>query len=102
MVVFRGVASGLAVASLICYVAGLVLAGFTIMAQLTGAYRAFLTGDTDAVAADYSIKKAPVTRFFDKWESKTGRLLAASFALFVIGSVIGLAGMAVAVCGGGP
>ena len=97
---FRGGAAALAVISLLCFVVGLVLAGTAIMGQLTGAYRAFLTADTHAVAADASIKKALATRMFDKAEPKTGSLLVASFALFVIGSVIGLLGLAAAVCSG--
>ena len=67
-----------------------VVAGLVIMAQLTGAYRAWLSTDMDPIAADASIKRAGVTRWSDWIEDRTGRFLVAAFALFVLGAVVGL------------
>jgi hypothetical protein len=86
----QGCAAGLTIASLFFFVLGLVVAGTAIMGQVTGAYRALLTAETDAVAADHFIKKGWITRHFDKAEPISGTLLASAFALFIVGSLVGL------------
>jgi hypothetical protein len=84
----------IAVLSLLCFVAGLVVAGFVILGQLAGAYRSFLTDDIDPVGADESIKRSWVTRITDWVEPRTGHFLASAFMLFIIGAVIGLIALA--------
>ena len=81
--------SKLAVASLLCFVLGLTVAGLVTLGQITGAYRAYLTKMGDPIAADHSIKGSWLTRWSDRVEPRTGSFLAAAFALFVLGSIVG-------------
>lgn len=85
----------IAVVSLLCFVAGLIVAGCVVLGQLTGAYRALLSREADPIGAEASIKRGPVTRWADWVEPRTGRFLAATFFLFVAGAAIGLIALAV-------
>ncbi len=44
--------------ALVCFVAGIVVAGFTIMGQLRAAYREFLSSSLPPDAVEYSISKS--------------------------------------------
>ncbi len=84
--------------ALVCFVAGIVVAGLTIMGQLTAAYRGFLSSSLPPDAVELSISKSWVTRYSDKAEPHTARLMALAFGLFVLGCVLGLVGLVVAAC----
>jgi purine-cytosine permease-like protein len=85
--------------ALICFVSGVSVAGIAIMGQLTLAYRRLTSDDfEDPVAAEVSIRKSWVTRFFDRAEPHTGTLLVTAFGLFVVGCVLGLLGLFAAAC----
>ena len=71
------------------FVLGLTVAGLVTLGQITGAYRAYLTKMGDPIAADHSIKGSWLTRWSDRVEPRTGSFLAAAFALFVLGSIVG-------------
>ena len=84
--------------ALVCFVAGIVVAGLTIMGQLTAAYRRVLSSSLPPDAVELSISKSWVTRYSDKAEPRTARLMALAFGFFVLGCVLGLVGLVVTAC----
>ena len=85
-----------AVASLACFVLGVIATGILIMTKVTGAYRAYLTMHIKDPGAVEASMKSWTTRFYDQIELHVGRVFAVAFGLFVLGSVIGLVGLVVA------
>jgi hypothetical protein len=90
----QGVKRGWAVVSLAFFFLGVVVAGVVIAGQLTAAYRRLLGGHLDPIAAEVSIQKSWVTRYADRAEPITGRLLASAFGCFVLGGMVGIAALA--------
>jgi len=87
-----------AIATLTCFVLGLIVTGILIMSRVTAAYRAFLTAhNEDPRAIDKSISSW-TTRYYD--QQRPARVLNLAFVLFVLGSLIGLAGLGVALLRG--
>jgi hypothetical protein len=89
-----GFSRGTSVVALACFVAGMIVAGICIMAQLTGAYRAFLSdhlSDPDAISI--AVGRSWATRYFDNLEPRTAPLMVLAFALFVLGCMVGMAGL---------
>lgn len=95
-----GFSRGIGVFALACFVAGMIVAGITIMGQLTAAYRKVLLSShfEDPSAVDYAINSSWATKHFDRMESRTGRLMTAAFSLFVLGCLVGFVGLVAAVC----
>jgi hypothetical protein len=84
----------LAISALSFFVLGIVLVGVIILGQLNAAYRKLLFSELgDPVAVEKSIGSHWSTRAMDVIEPRTGRLLTCAFALFVLGSGAGIAGI---------
>ena len=81
--------------ALACFVAGIIMAGFTIMGQLTAAWRGFLSSSLPPDAVELAVSKSWVTRYSDKAEPRTARLMALAFGLFVLGCALGLVSLVV-------
>jgi len=81
--------------ALACFVAGIIVAGFTIMGQLTAAWRRLLSSSLPPDAVELAVSKSWVTRYSDKAEPRTARLMVLAFGLFVLGCVLGLISLAV-------
>ncbi len=84
-----GATSKLAVLPLACFVAGIVVAGFVILGQLTAAWGAWVRHGLPPGPEPTELSR--VTRFGAWIEPRTGRFLTAAFGFFAAGSILGIA-----------
>ena len=81
----------LAVLPLACFVAGVAVAGFVILGQLTSAWDAWVRHHVPP--GPEPTNASWVTRFGAWIEPRTGRFLAAAFGFFAAGSALGIAAL---------